>query len=224
MKAEEVKEWIENEVQEHTSKATDSTVSGIGLRGYKCFNEIVFMIREQMSPRAIAHLVREKFGEGNDIQLESLVRSIMRFRDSNRDLLEKPDESFLDVPIETLADLKQIFRLQKERIDIDVALEKKVGKLFENTHREIKLIANIGDKILHWELDLELIGPEAERKKKEKYSETFFPEIHELSPMSRHKVLWAAQRFKEALLDEEAVDDLLEGRVDLSAFKRRKSS
>ena len=158
-------------------KSRESTSTGniryIGIRGYKAYPRIVRQLRMGTPATEIARQVQEIYGEGKDIQFNSLVRKIKRLRNTLDD--DEPN-SFDQVKDETLLVLQHVFDVQYDRIKMETATELKIGKLFDTTRQEITLLLKLGTLILEKKELIGVIGPEAQRRKEKE-------ELHQYDPV-----------------------------------------
>jgi hypothetical protein len=131
------------------------------LRGLLCFPEIDRRVREGQPALKIAEFVQSQ-GEYNDVKLESLRRVVDAYREaippgeliSTRipPAITKAIES-LESGIYSIKKLKELYAKQEERLDIDLATERQIHKIFKNA-LEFEVARKILVSIIEKEMDL----------------------------------------------------------------------
>jgi len=99
-----------------------------------------------------AEHVQTGLGLFNDIGAKRLERALSEIRDEippnhfvqgTLPRLHKQAVKTMEEGLDVLEELRELYRLQKERLDIDFNIEKNVRKLLPGTHREVKAAKDI---------------------------------------------------------------------------------
>ena len=111
----------------------------------------------------------------------------------------------VDDPTYTISILEEMFEWQRERIEIEIESERRLGKLLPNTHREIRTLVKLGAAILDEKRELGLLQPISERCPRTVLN-AGAPAYMEVlaNAESRQRVLEVV----EMLVDDELVDDV----------------
>jgi len=131
------------------------------LRGLICFPEVDRRIREGQPALKIAEFIQSQ-NEYTDVKLESLRRVVDAFRESIPPgelastrippTISKAIEA-LEAGIRPIKELWEIYAIQKERLNIDLATERQIHKIFKNAF-EVEVARKILETIMDKEMDL----------------------------------------------------------------------
>lgn len=135
----------------------------VRLRNLACFPEVHSRLLGGMPLVEIARFIQEDAQEYRDISRSHLEDLLSDFRGEmpKTELLSvrmpeamvKAKEA-LDQGVNELAELGTLYRLQHERILLDVAHEKKIGKMFKTTGPEIFIAMRILKNMAQLKMDL----------------------------------------------------------------------
>lgn len=127
------------------------------LKGLDCFPEVHKLLAHGYHPSKVAAMVQNQYGEYKEIQqasLEKLLRSyyedcIPSSEKVANQLPKKFDETVRDFEenIEVLKEYGNLFKIQKQRIEMAWESEQQTEQLMKITGREIKVAADLLDKI-----------------------------------------------------------------------------
>lgn len=197
------------------------------------YREFYNRVTAGIPPSKIAEWIQGK-GFCTDIKKTSLQRHIYIFRnrlpkgeflkEEHRGIYMKAKKE-LDKKMSEVEEMAEIYKLQRERVNVDVETEKKIGKLFSTTHKEIELCMNILRASAEMKMDLGLeerqLGKfgveskyilEAQALNDEEAQEVFN------DPKSRRRVLNVARKLlmlKSNNFDEEDDGDEMENVIDM---------
>jgi hypothetical protein len=125
------------------------------IEGMKCYEEVKERILSGWSPGKIADFVVENHAEDfaslattRDGLLDWLVLYRKKLSPAELVSLRMPRElerakERLEAGVDVLSEIETLYSMQKERIEIDFGIEKKLKKLFKNTGNEIAIAANL---------------------------------------------------------------------------------
>lgn len=207
------------------------------LRKLRCFEEVHEKICLGWPASKVAEFIQDEQQEYTDIERTSLISTITLYRkslppaekakytlpkDTQRAIEELPSE------IDELREFIALFKLQKDRIDIDASIEKNVGKLLPTMNQEMRVASEILKSIATLKMDLGItnrqlgtVNVDADAVAaglSDKYSKDVSSVVSD--PIKRKKFLSIAQQAisisKRNLdeLDEESSDDV-EGEIIL---------
>lgn len=212
------------------------------LKNMKCFGEAHQRLIEGWPLNDLARWIQETKEECTDISQEALATTLSKYRSSiplgeikateelPSFLAKKMDEA--EQTIDELQALKDIFDIQKARIDMDHKLEKQVGKSFGSLGQEIRIMREIIAESLKTKMELGIkkrdlgtlnVGGEVSVAHAHTHQEIDNPAVKKLldSPQSRRKLLGIARTLlksagttlSSADLMPEMVDDVIEGEL-----------
>lgn len=122
------------------------------LRTLKCFKEMHQMLLDGFGPAAVADFIQKEKKEHTDITRTSLIYTLRKYRAEipKTEVMQPklPDhvekvEARVRASLNELDELHDLYLLQRNRIDIDVALEKQVKKLIPTTGQEVRIAADM---------------------------------------------------------------------------------
>jgi len=111
-----------------------------------CFADVQERLKAGWPIARIADFIQKERDEYNDVTRESLMKTLAAYRDSlkNTELLQArmPDkvvelQEEAEEALDEVKELAGLYKLQKERIAIDVESEKNIKKLFKTTGQEV---------------------------------------------------------------------------------------
>jgi hypothetical protein len=135
------------------------------LKALACFDQIKPMLLAGHSCPKVAEWIQEEQKELEDASREGIVTLLRRYRESFSDaelIQERMPQVFEEAKtrvhesLDELAELEDLYRLQKERVMIDVALERKFSKLLPSNTQEIRAAREILSTIAELKMDLGL--------------------------------------------------------------------
>lgn len=135
------------------------------LRGLKCFDEVHRRIVEGWHLSAIAAYIQDEEKEYTETTRAGVVTELQRYRDSipPAQLIKSRMPQVFDKAadevqkgLDELEELEKLYRRQVKRIDIDMASEQKIGKLFPTMTQEIRTAREILHSIAQLKMDLGL--------------------------------------------------------------------
>ena len=203
-----------------------SSSTTMRLRKLKCFPEVEEMVKAGEYARTIAAFIQEEAGEYLEVSFDAVIRSVYRYRQSldKGGIVTQPGQEDVDEddPMFELKAMEDKFRIQSDRIDMEVATEKALKKLFSTTHKEFEIFNLMGKDILKLKKQLNLLNSDAGPRGKSKghVGRLDIARVVE-SPESRHKVL----SFMETMIENpDLMDDLLEAKdsIDLPDVDEQK--
>lgn len=141
------------------------------LRALRCFPRVDELVRAGVFARTIAEFVQDESGEYLDVSFDTVVRTVRRYREQ----LEKAGiRAAQEVeagkgddadPLFELYEMGRNYRQLKGRIDMEVATETQLNKLFSTTHKEYGEARVLLDTILERKTKLGIIGKDMDRQK-----------------------------------------------------------
>lgn len=127
------------------------------LKGLDCFPEAHKLLANGYHPSKVAAMIQNQYGEYKEIAQKSLEKMLKSYYEEAIPAAEKVanqlpnkfDEVVRDFEeqVNVLQEYGNLFKLQKERIEISWTFEKETKALLKNTGREIKIAAELLDKI-----------------------------------------------------------------------------
>lgn len=140
------------------------------LKAMPCFDQMADKIKAGVSVETVAEWLQEDMFQQVDIQRESLVRKLFRFKASlPPGDLAKVEPLYIQTAIEKmkrgvkeLDELEKLYLLQLQRISRDANTEEKIGKLFKGTANEIKLAVDILRDMVALKQDLGILSKAAD--------------------------------------------------------------
>lgn len=136
------------------------------LRTARCFPEIDRRIRLGWSTGDVARMVQEEYKELTDLSFKYLKKTIDKYRlslpptelgmSSNSLVVQNATKKMAN-GLDELAQMEYLFNLQMERINIDVANEKTIKKLFPTTGKEVFVALKILNQSVQLKMDLGLL-------------------------------------------------------------------
>jgi hypothetical protein len=122
------------------------------LEALECYQQVATMLKHGYQYMQIAEFI-QKNGEYDDIQQKSLAKILSDYEKERIDDVEKVahrsprnlEESLdnLDHDVDVLNELGKLYKLQMERIDLNVKREKQVGMVFKTTGKEVQVALDI---------------------------------------------------------------------------------
>lgn len=197
------------------------------LRNAECFAEIDRRLRLGWSTSALAEAVQEEFQECREISVNYLKKMIDQYRQSippaelsmtsSNSLVARNATKKVANGLDEFEELDWLYSVQKKRIEMDFAIEGRVGKTFDKLHREMyvamKLIKQISDLKMDLGLSkrqlgtMELTGQIAADASARHGSDAVGKVITD--PESRRKLLGLADKFM-AFASKASVDAIAE--------------
>jgi hypothetical protein len=137
----------------------------VRLKSLRCFGEARRWIVSGRDLAAVAEMIH-KNGEYKDLPQQKLEQVLKAFRDTIPPVellghmlpeaaIAKASNAISD-GIDVLDELKKLYKLQRERIDIDFEKEKMIGKLFGNMPQEMYVAKGLLESIRDTEAKLGL--------------------------------------------------------------------
>ncbi len=146
------------------SRPTHSAYSR--LKSMQNFAEVDRRVRLGWSPNDVAVSIHEEFKELLDVSVKYLKKLIERYRTlippaelsavSPNSLLGKHIAKRMSQGIDELAELERLYQVHIERIDIDIANEKRINKLLPSTQQEIVVAMKLLKQSSDLKMDLGL--------------------------------------------------------------------
>jgi hypothetical protein len=122
------------------------------LRELTCFPEVDARIRKGWPLRSLAIYIQEECGEYTDITFQSLITTLNDYRkslppaelvkDTMPEIYAEAERKMRE-GLDEIEEYEDLYWLQRDRIAIDYASEKKINKLFKTTVREVVAAAEI---------------------------------------------------------------------------------
>lgn len=190
-----------------TREPQKSTVKETKLRDCRCYDEIVRRLRLGETPRDVAEMIQDEYGELSNLSRKYVIKLVDECRlaippteialySKNVNAVKKAKQQIRH-GLDELEELERLYKLQMQRVSIDFENEKKINKLFPTTGREIyyamKLLKQSSDlkmdlgyaKRHHGEMNINASGAVevSERYKNEAIGQVM------TDPDSRRKVL-----------------------------------
>lgn len=207
------------------------------LKSLRCFPEVHKRVIEGWPSTQVARYVQDDQQEGGDLTRGALIAMVNDYRQAlprSELIAQRLPQVFNKAAeevrqgLDELAELESLYRLQMDRIGIDLNIEKNVGKLMPSMTQEIKQAKDILATYAELKMDLGLtqrhIGQvEIDAKVIADVAGHYgSPAVGEVlsDPESRRKVLALAQQLITAGELEEGVLDVVEAEgvhVDASA-------
>jgi hypothetical protein len=135
----------------------------VRLRGLNCFEEVHKRILAGWALAAVAKYIQEDAKEYTDITRDRMVAMLGSYRESlppgqlvsvrMPEVLHKA-VSKIESGLDELAELEKLYKWQCERIEIDMATEKKLNKLFKGTGAEMYIAMRILKNRAELKMDL----------------------------------------------------------------------
>lgn len=196
------------------------------LRGLKCFKDVHQRIHDGWGTTRLAQYIQKECGEYTDITQDSLEHQLTEYRDAlpkgevvrsvmpefYANASKKVEEGF-----DSLAEMKSLYKIQMERIQIDLVHERNMKKLMPQTMtQEMRAAREILHDIADLEMDLGLnkrhlgqidVQAQVISDVTSRYDSSVSKAMEQ--PASRRKLLGIADRFLslasgEANIEEEA--------------------
>jgi len=148
-----------------TNASVASSTAADKVRDLDCFEDVDSLIRLGFPPRKILQYIRSR-DEWTDIADQAALSYIEAYRKSlpageivkvrlPSVFIEAVDK--LKEGLDEIKELEELYRIQKERIEIDYKTEKKIGKLFRTTVGEIRAAMDILKTLADLKMDLGLV-------------------------------------------------------------------
>lgn len=185
------------------------------IRELKCYQEVYDRIVQGWSIAEVVKFIHEVKKEATDVSVSALTASLTEFRrklppgvmTSQRvtPVFMKAKQQ-VEQGLDELSELAKLYILQMGRIDIDLKLEKKMGKLMPTLTNEVRMAKEILTAIADLKMDLGLSKRHIGEMKVEtqvladiavRYQQ---PEVREVmaNPQARKKLLNLAERLLSA--------------------------
>lgn len=193
------------------------------LRSLKCFKEAHARVLEGWSGRKVAEFIQQERKEYTDISVDSLDAQINEYRASlpkGEVVQERLPRFFADAAkaveeeFDSLSELKRLYKIQMERIEIDLVHERGMKKLMPQTMtQEMRAAREILHDISELEMDLGLnqrklgkvdIEARVVSEVASRYDDAVGKAME--SPESRRKLLGIAERFLSLASGENHID------------------
>lgn len=196
------------------------------LRGLKCFTEVHTLVLEGWPPSRVAEFIQKEKGEYTDITDASLTQTISDYRSS----LPKGEVVKATMPefyaraatevkeeFSALDEMTKLYKMQMERIQIDLAVEKSIKKLMPHTMTaEMRAAREMLHDIAELEMDLGLnkrhLGVvDVEAQVMSDVESRYDPSVARAmeKPESRRKLLGIAERFLTLASGEQEAERLV---------------
>lgn len=182
------------------------------IRGLKCFEEVHQRILDGWAPSRLAKFIQEERKECLDITQPSLDTQLGEYRASlpKGEVAQKFMPPFMQAALEqvdkdfnSLDEARKLYQMQLKRVNIDLAKEEKIGKLFPSMTQEIRAAREILSDISALEMDLGLnkrhLGQvDVEARVLTDVTARYDDATGQLvqDPESRRKLLGIAERFR----------------------------
>ena len=138
------------------------------LEAMPCFEEIKDRIVAGWSSPKIANFIIEEKQDAfseldiSEVTLENWIYDYKKKIASTEIISRSPQalekvEKRIEKTLDEVDELKDLYSIQKNRIDIDVGTEKKIGKLFKGTGQEIKIAADMLRASAEMKMDMGLV-------------------------------------------------------------------
>lgn len=181
------------------------------LRSMRCFQEVYDRMISGWAMSELARFIQEDRNEYGHATRVGLMQILQRFRDTippaqllQRRMPHAFHEAAKEVEegIDELKELERLYRLQMDRIDIDLKTEKKINKLMPTMTQEVRVARELLGAIADLKMDLGLntrhigqvdVEARLEADIQAKYGKDSIKKVME-SPESRRKVLNIAER------------------------------
>jgi hypothetical protein len=202
----------------------------VRLRSLKCYPEILTRVREGVPLAEVVRFIQQDRQEYTDVTPGSLTTLLTDFRNSlplaqraEGHLPEAVSRAMrkVEAGLDEMAELEKLYKMQMDRINIDLASEKKIGKLFATTVKEIQTAAELLVKHAGLKMDLGLterhIGTLDLDTTVQDVSQKYGPAVAKVlaDPEARKRVttlamklLAAAGKEEPIIIDSEAVEVL----------------
>jgi hypothetical protein len=135
------------------------------LRSLRCFNEVYERILAGWSMSELARYIQEDRQEYAHATKQALMQTLQRFRDSippaqlvskrMPPVFHKATEE-VEAGIDELKELENLYKLQMDRIGIDLATEKGIKKLMPTMTQEVRVARELLSAIADLKMDLGL--------------------------------------------------------------------
>lgn len=194
------------------------------LRSLKCFKEAHERILEGFSAAKVAEFIQQERKEYTDITQPSLEAQLVEYRASlpKGEVVQTQAPRFfekvakdVEEGFDSLAELKKLYKIQIERIEIDLTHERNMKKLMPaSMTQEMRAAREILHDIAELEMDLgvnqrKLGKVDIEARVVSDVASRYDPAVGEAmkSPESRRKLLGIAERFLSLASGENRIDE-----------------
>lgn len=138
------------------------------LRELHCFEELDTKLKMNIAVEELARWLQEEQMCKTEVQRESLVRQLYRYKASlPPGEIAKVEPLFFRKAIEKMKrgineieELEQLYLFQLKRISIDAQTEEKINKLFSGTNKEMSVAVDILTKLIDKKMELGLMDRE----------------------------------------------------------------
>lgn len=203
------------------------------LKLLKSFAEVERRLRMGWSAPACAKMVQEEFNEYTDITRDSLCTIISEFASTIPPAemglavgspAYKRAAKKLNEGLDELDEIEKLYRMQMARLDIDIATEQKIKKLFPTTKNEVFIAMKLLNLSAQLKMDLGLVkrqlgtmevNGQIAAEATERYGRDSVGKVL-ADPDSRRKVLQLAEKFA-AFTTKAGVDTIDIGAIFMSA-------
>jgi hypothetical protein len=135
------------------------------LKAMPCFEEFDLKVRAGIVTEEIARWLQEDMFQQTEIQRDSLVRKIFRYKAALPPaMIAKDPPLYVQRAIEKMQrgvreidELEKLYLLQLRRISIDAETETKINKLFGGTNAEIRLASDLLKAMLDKKMELGIL-------------------------------------------------------------------
>lgn len=202
------------------------------LRGLKCFKEVHQRLTEGWAVSRVAQFVQEDQKEYTDIGRPSLEAQLNEYRASLRpgEVVKERLPRFhaeqaakVEAGFDELAEMEKLYRMQLERIEIDLKTEKNIGKLMPSMTQEIRAAREVLSDIAQLKMDLgvnerHLGKMEVETQVVAEITKHYDSNVAGVmaKPESRRKLLGIAERVMALASGRATVDESSEGVEEFS--------
>lgn len=135
------------------------------IRNLKCFQEVYDRILDGWTLNEVAKFIQDIKKELTDLTPGALVQALQDFRGTipPAELTKKrltpvfnKAKAKVEEGIDELAEMERLYKLQMDRIEIDVATEKKIKKLMPSTGQEVRIAKEVLSAYADLKMDLGL--------------------------------------------------------------------
>lgn len=204
----------------------------VKFRAMNCFEDVHQKILDGWTPMELAKYIQDDQQEYTDITRDSMVAVINDYRSSlpPAELVERRMPAFfnralekLDQGVDEVKELEWVAKLQKKRLKIDNALEKKINKLMPSMTQEVRVMIEALRALADVKMDLGVskrhlgelnVDTTLVANVVNHYGKASIAKVM-ANPESRQKVMGAAEAFLALAAAEAGTDDTEDAVIDV---------
>lgn len=134
------------------------------LEAMRCFGEVRKMLSHGVSTTRVAKIVQEEHGEYDDVKRASLERILRDYRSEEISVGEKAAKNLpstfedeideMGERLDVIDEMKELYRLQVDRVQMNVDKEQDMETLLKDTRKEIRTAQDLLESIADLKMEM----------------------------------------------------------------------